>query len=89
MLNQAREGTGVSDREIREVLGEAVFSTLERDDDTVLRSLNTGEPVGEDGRSRFARGVGRLGDRLLGTNGRRNGGRLSFLKSFRTSTSGK
>ena len=77
------------EREIEEVLGERVFATLERDEDTVIRSQNMGEPVGEDGRSRFARSVSRLGDGLLGTNGRKSGGRLSFLKSFRTSSSGK
>ena len=89
VLNQAREGTGVTEREIQEVLGERVFATLERDEDTVIRSQNMGEPVGEDGRSRFARSVSRLGDGLLGTNKRKSGGRLSFLKPFRTSSSGK
>lgn len=89
VLNQAREGTGVTEREIQEVLGERVFATLERDEETVLRSLNMGEPVGEAGRSRIARGFARLGDGLLGTNGRKSGGRLSFLKPFRTSSSGK
>ena len=89
VLNQAREGTGVSDREIQDVLGEPVFARIDRDEDTVLRSLNGGEPVGETGRSRFARSLGRLGDSLLGTDGRRSGGPLSFLKPFRTSSSGK
>jgi pilus assembly protein CpaE len=89
VLNQVREGTGVTDREVREVLGAAVFASIERDDAAVQQSMNVGNPLGESGRSRFARGIARLGDGLLGTNGRRGGGRLSFLKPFRSSTHGK
>ena len=89
VLNHVREGTGVTDREVREVLGAPVFAAIERDDATVQQSVNVGSPVGDSGRSRFARGFARLGDSLLGTNGHRRGGRLSFLKSLRPSSSGK
>ena len=89
VLNHAREGTGVTEREIQEVLGDPVFATVERDEEAVLRSQNTGEPIGDRGRSRYARSLSRLGDRLLGTHRPRGGGRLSFLKSLRTSSSDK
>ena len=60
MLNQVRDGTGVTDREVREVLGAPVFASIERDDAAVQQSMNVGSPLGESGRSRFARGIARL-----------------------------
>lgn len=86
VLNQAREDSGVTPREVREVLGAEVFASVDRDDVAVPDSLSTATPIGDIGRSRFARGLARLGDGLLGTNGRRNGSRLSFLLPFRSSS---
>jgi septum formation inhibitor-activating ATPase MinD len=57
---------GVSHREVEDALGQSVFQTLERDDDAVIRSMNLGQPAVLAGRSRFARGMTRLGREIAG-----------------------
>lgn len=89
VLTQYREGMGVSPREVEEALGQAVFQTLEWDDETVIRSMNAGRPaVLGGGRSRFARGLNRLGDELAGADRAqpKTGGLFgALLRPFRTS----
>ena len=65
VLNQYREGGGVSVKEVEQALGLDVFETLDRDDEAVIRSLNTGRPA-VPGKSRFARGLNRIGRELAG-----------------------
>lgn len=65
VLNQYREGTGVSQREVEEALGSSVFATLGFDDETVVQSLNLGRPIVH-GRSRVGKELNRLGSRVAG-----------------------
>lgn len=88
VLTQYQEGMGISPREVEEALGQKVLQTLERDDETVIRSMNTGQPAVRAGRSRFARGLSRLGREIAGPDRIEDdsGGLLgSLLRPFRPS----
>jgi pilus assembly protein CpaE len=92
VLNQYRTGTGVSGREVEQALGTDIFATLDWDEETVVQSLNLGQPV-VGGRSRFGKALTRLGNRLAGEpeGQKESESRLlpSFLKSFRDKNSRK
>lgn len=66
VLNQYRDGTGVSRREVEEALGQPVYSTVEWDAETVVQSVNLGQPaVLAASRSRFSKDFDRFGRRLI------------------------
>jgi pilus assembly protein CpaE len=90
VLNQYRDGMGVSRREVEEALGRPVFATLEWDGDTVVQSLNLGRPAVSAGRSRFGKDLTHLGQRLAiaSSKDRSAKSRLSFLNPFRDKSSG-
>jgi pilus assembly protein CpaE len=93
VLNQYREGTGVSRREVEEALAQPVFATLEWDSATLTQSVNLGRPaVSAAGRSRFGKDLTRLGKRLAGDSAAggaaRAKGLSKLLNSFRDKSSG-
>jgi pilus assembly protein CpaE len=93
VLNQFREGTGVSRREVEEALAQPVFATLEWDGVTVTQSANLGRPaVSASGRSRFGKDLTRLGKRLAGDraagDAARAKGLSKLLNPFRDKSSG-
>ena len=88
ILTQYQEGMGVSPREVEDALGQAVFQTLEKDDETVIRSINVGRPIVLAGRSRVARSLSRLAGELAGEDrvSEESGGLFgSLLRPFRPS----
>ncbi len=90
VLNQFRDGTGVSGREVAEALGTKIFATLEWDGESVVQSLNLGQPAVR-GRSRFAQAMSKMGKRLAGSAGdeEAKSGILPFIQSLRQKRSGK
>lgn len=66
LLNEYREGTGVSEEEVKEALGLDVFALLEHDEDEVTDSANLGHPVVFSGRSRYSKDIRGLAADLLG-----------------------
>lgn len=94
VLNQYRDGTGVSRREVEDALGRPVSHTLEWDGDSVVQSANLGRPVlAAAGRSRFGKDLTRMGRHLVGDEtgpASSKGGFLpSFLNPFRDKSPGK
>jgi pilus assembly protein CpaE len=92
VLNQYRDGTGVSRREVEEALGQPVYAMVEWDGDSVVQSLNLGRPaVSAAARSRFAKDLMRMGDRLTGGEAGAKPGKSgilpTFLNPFRSKTS--
>ncbi len=66
ILNQYREGVGLTARDVEAGLGHPVRTVLEREDLSVLESINVGRPEVLSGKSRFARSVMSLGRELAG-----------------------
>lgn len=66
ILNQYREGVGLSSRDVEEGLGHSVAAVLERDDVGILNSVNMGRPEVVSGKSNFAKTVMTLGSELAG-----------------------
>jgi pilus assembly protein CpaE len=64
ILNQYREGLGLTSRDVEDGLGERVSLVLEKDDAKVLESINLGRPHVHDGTSRFAKKIMELGRAL-------------------------
>jgi pilus assembly protein CpaE len=56
VLNQYREGLGISVADVQNTLGYEVFFTLERDD-AVSHSVNMGKPLVLNGGSKFGKGI--------------------------------
>ncbi len=73
VLNQYKEGVGLSPREVEEGLGHSVAATLEREETSVLHSVNVGHPDVLIGKSRFSKNLMDFGaeiagpDRVVGT----------------------
>jgi pilus assembly protein CpaE len=66
VLNQYKEGLGLTARDVEEGLGQGVSLVLEKDELKVLQSINVGRPEVLDGSSRFARKVMELGRMVAG-----------------------
>jgi len=66
VLNQYREGIGLSSRDVEDGLGRRVDLVLDKDDLRVLESVNVGRPEVLVGRSRFAKEFMSFVKRLVG-----------------------
>lgn len=66
VLNQYKEGLGLSSRDVEDGLGHRVALVLEKDDMKVLQSINVGRPEVLDGGSRFAKKMMELGRTVAG-----------------------
>jgi len=66
VLNQYREGVGLTSRDVEDGLGHRVSLVLEKDDLRVLQSINVGRPEVVGGRSPFARKMTDLARSLAG-----------------------
>jgi Flp pilus assembly CpaE family ATPase len=79
--------------EVERTLGMKVFRTLANDYESVIRSINTGQPVIDNEKSPFARDLRSLGAELSGlvpeTNGHRNRLLPSWVKRFGRQTAAK
>jgi pilus assembly protein CpaE len=71
-------------KEVQSTLGIAAYATLANDYEAVIRSINTGNPVALDGKSRFNSDVGALGARIAGAEFPQSGrkGPLGSLKNL-------
>jgi pilus assembly protein CpaE len=67
ILNQYREGVGLTPRDVETGLGHRVAAVLEREEMSVLESINVGRPEVLSGKSRFARSVMSLSRELAGS----------------------
>lgn len=81
VLNQYKDGLGLSARDVEDGLGHRVAAILERDDGRVLQSINLGRPEVLSGRSKLAKAFLDLG---VGVAGEENVvmGRKGFLGLF-------
>lgn len=66
VLNQYRDGVGLSSKDVEEGLGHTVAAVLENNDQAILESINVGRPEVVAGKSAFARHVMDLGADLVG-----------------------
>lgn len=66
VLNQFKDGMGLSLGDIEDGLGQRISVILDRDDSRVLESINLGRPEVLVGKSRFAKGLLGLGGELAG-----------------------
>lgn len=66
VLNQYKEGLGLSSRDVEDGLGHRLALVLGRDDMRVLQSINLGRPEVLVGKSRFAKEVMALARKLAG-----------------------
>jgi len=66
VLNQYREGLGLTSRDVEDGLGHRVALLLDKDDHRVLQSINVGRPVVKSGKSRFAKEFMVLARKLAG-----------------------
>ena len=66
VLNQFKEGVGLSPREVEEGLGHSLVAILEKEDTSVLESVNVGHPDVLVGKSRFAKNLMAFGRELAG-----------------------
>jgi pilus assembly protein CpaE len=64
VLNQYREGVGLTSRDVEDGLGQRVSLILEKDDLRVLQSINVGRPEVSEGKSRLAKKLMDLGRML-------------------------
>jgi pilus assembly protein CpaE len=85
ILNQYKEGLGLSSRDVEDGLGYPLAAILEKDDARVLQSINVGRPEVLAGHSRFARGVMGLGSELAGPDKIAPTQRGFFSRIFRSS----
>jgi pilus assembly protein CpaE len=65
VLNQFREGTGLTAPDIEDALGLSAHTVVDYDD-TVTESINLGLPAVLSGRSKFARSIMKLGSSIAG-----------------------
>ena len=92
IVNQYRDDSGVTRRDVEDGLGYDVTNIIDRDDPIVSQSINLGEPVVLTGKSRFSRQIMRLGADIAGPEYEvdlREGIVNSLLKPFRGSKSAK
>jgi len=67
ILNQYREGLGLSSKDVEEGLGHQLAAVLERDDAGIMSSINMGRPDVVVGKSNFAKTLMQLGTELAGS----------------------
>lgn len=78
VVNRYEEGLSVPTRDVERAVGLPLFQVLEEDRERVGRSANLGEPLVMNGSSRYARAVGKLGDRLAAADLLAGGARASL-----------
>ena len=66
VLNQYKEGVGLTPRDVEDGLGHRLAFILGRDELRVLQSLNVGRPEVHSGKSRFAKEIMALGRDIAG-----------------------
>lgn len=66
VLNQYKEGMGLTSRDVEDGLGHRIALTLEKDDSRVIESINVGRPEVQVGRSGFAKKILDYGRKLAG-----------------------
>jgi Flp pilus assembly CpaE family ATPase len=66
VLNQFRDGIGLSRRDVEDGLGHRLTAILEKDDHGISQSVNLGRPAVLVGKSKFAKGVQSLVSQLAG-----------------------
>jgi pilus assembly protein CpaE len=64
VLNQHKDGLGLTSRDVEDGLGQPISLILEKDDQRVLQSINVGRPEVLGGGSRFAKSILDLGRTL-------------------------
>jgi pilus assembly protein CpaE len=75
VVNRYEDGISLPPKDIERAVGLAPFEILSEDRERVGRSVNLGQPLVMNGSSPYARGVGKIGDRLAGIDGNGRGGR--------------
>jgi pilus assembly protein CpaE len=66
VLNQYKEGMGLTSKDVEDGLGHRIALLLEKDDSRVLESINIGRPEVQVGRSRFAKNLMDFGRKMAG-----------------------
>lgn len=88
VLNQYKDGIGLSSGDVEDGLGHRLAAILEKDDVRVLQSINLGRPEVMAGRSRLAKALMDLGSSIAGPDGvavSKKGFLDRFLKSSKRS----
>ncbi len=67
ILNQYKQGMGLSSKDVEEGLGHATAAVLERDELGITNSVNVGRPEVLTGKSPFAKALLKLGSELAGS----------------------
>jgi pilus assembly protein CpaE len=81
VLNQYRDGVGISSRDVEDGLGHKITVVLDKEDLKILQSINVGKPEVKSGKSRFAKAMLNLGRRIAGED-QAGRGRQSLLSRF-------
>ena len=87
VLNQYREGMGLTSRDVEDGLGRRVSLVLEKDDLSILQSINVGRPEVVGGKSRFSKKIIELGRSVAGSENVVSPRRTLLGKLFRFSKS--
>jgi pilus assembly protein CpaE len=66
VLNQFKEGLGLSPRDVEDSLGQALSAVIEREEDAIVESINLGRPVILVGKSRVAKSILGLAGKIAG-----------------------
>ena len=85
ILNQYKEGLGLSSKDVEDGLGYRLAAILEKDDARVLQSINVGRPEVLAGNSRFAKSLMGLGSELAGSDKIATPSGGFFSRMFRSS----
>jgi pilus assembly protein CpaE len=85
VLNQFKEGVGLSLGDIEDGLGQRLAAVFEKDDNRVLQSINLGRPEVLTGKSKLARSLLAFGGRLAGEGGVEGARKGLFDRLFRSS----
>jgi pilus assembly protein CpaE len=79
ILNQFREGLGLSRRDVEDGLGHRLTAVLDKDDHGISQSVNLGRPAVLVGKSKFTKGIQSLGSLLVGRGAGPSKERQGFL----------
>ncbi|MGD2067437.1 MAG: AAA family ATPase [Gemmatimonadota bacterium] len=88
VLNQYKDGVGVSVHDVESGLGLAVDTVIGREDSLATESINLGRPALLMGRSKFARSINQLAEEVAGSDkvaSSEEGLLATFLRPFRSS----
>jgi pilus assembly protein CpaE len=88
VLNQYKDGLGLSTRDVEDGLGHRIDLVLEKDDVRMLESVNVGRPEILVGRSRFAKELMGFARRLVGPAAKAESPRKGLMGFFRRSSGG-